>query len=414
MSTAANTAARPNLFSILRHRNFALLWLGQAISQIGDSIFSIAMMWLVLQLTGSALAMATIPILATLPRLAFQLIGGVSVDRYDRRLLMLGSDAIRGAVVLALAILIATNQIQLFHVYVLQVVFGVVGAFFYPAQSALVPNLVSREGLVAANSLTGLTFQLAQIVGPALGGALVVLPGVGIAGACFVDALSFGAGVIGLAIMRIPRADNAARNGKRSMWQDLRDGLRYLFGFRTLVLILLMAMVLNFAMAPVGVVLPILVKDNLGLGAEAFGVLMSAFGAGAVAGSLVVGVWAPTRRRGALAFGMMALIGILCVPLGMMPVFLVVLSVFIAQGWLIAMVNPLIGATMQGLITDEYRGRVSGVNILVAMGLTPVGLALGGALADVFGAGLVIVAGGVLTTVVALAGLLFREIRELQ
>jgi len=123
---SATTQPHPNLLSVLRFRNFTLLWAGQAISQLGDNLFSVALMWLVLQLTGSALALGAIPILAMLPRIAFQLVGGAWVDRYDRRLLMMASDAIRGMVMLVLALLVATGQIQLIYIYVLQVIFGIV------------------------------------------------------------------------------------------------------------------------------------------------------------------------------------------------------------------------------------------------------------------------------------------------
>ena len=143
----AQTASRPNLFAVLRIRNYALLWSGQAVSQVGDGLFYVAQIWLVLQLTGSALAMGTTLILTQIPRLAFQLIGGVSVDRYDRQKLMLLSDVIRGIVVLAFAILVATNRVQMIHVYLLSIVFGIVGAFFYPAQAALTPNLVPPDRL---------------------------------------------------------------------------------------------------------------------------------------------------------------------------------------------------------------------------------------------------------------------------
>ena len=414
MTVAANAMARPNLFSVLRIRNFALLWSAQAISQIGDALFNIAMMWLVLQLTGSALAMGTTEILTQLPRLAFQLIGGVSVDRYDRRMMMLLSDAIRAIVMLAFAILVATNQIQLLHVYILAIIFGIVSAFFYPAMSALIPNLVANEELISANSLSSLTQQGSQIIGPAIAGVLIAVPAVGIAGVSFFNAFSFAVGVLGVALMRLPAHLNGARKTNGSFVHEVKDGFRYLFGFRALVVILFIAMVLNFALAPVSIVLPIFVKNVLGLGPESFGFVMSAFGIGMVAGSIAVGIRPPTTHRGSIAFILTTVEGILFAAVGLLPVFAISSFLAFACGFVNAIVNTLLMATMQGIIADEYRGRIFGLMSMISMGLAPMALALAGGLTDVVGAAMVFIAGGVLCAAGSLYGLTFREIRELQ
>ncbi len=414
MSATAAATPRSNLFSVLRVRNFALLWGGQALSQIGDGLFYVALIWLVLQLTGSALAMGTTMILTQLPRLAFQLIGGVSVDRYDRRALMLASDVIRGIVVLIFAFLVATNQVQMIHVYVLSIVFGIVSAFFMPAQAALTPNLVTPDELIAANSLMGLTQQLSQIFGPVIAGVLISIPSIGIAGVSFLDAASFAAGALGLALMRVPAPANGASKANASFWRELRDGFRYLFGFRALVIILLLAMVLNFALAPFEVLLPLFTRTTLGYGADGFGVLVSSFGVGMVLGSLGVGAWSPRTRRGVLAFMGTTLSGILMVGLGTIPMFAAAMVLLVAGGCLIAAVNTMLNAVMQGMIADEFRGRVFSLDMMISMGLMPVALALAGGLADAVGAGTVFVAGGLLTAVVSLSGFLFPEIRALQ
>lgn len=411
---AIENRQQTNMLSILRNRNFALLWSGQGISQIGDALFNVAMMWLVLQLTGSALAMGTTVILTQLPRLAFQLIGGVSVDRYDRRMLMLWSDAIRGVVMLIFATLVATNQIQMIHIYILAIIFGIVSAFFYPAMSALIPNLVPQDDLVAANSVSSLTQQSSQILGPAIAGILIAIPTFGIAGVSYLNAVSFGAGVLGLLLMRLPDHLNDARKTNESFWHELRDGWRYVLRFRALVIILLLAMVLNFALAPIEVVLPIFVKKALGSGSEGFGMLLSAFGLGMVAGSIVIGIRAPRARRGIFVFALTTLGGFLFAAVGLVPMFALTVALTVAFGFIIAVVNTVLTATMQGMIADEYRGRVFSIDMMISMGLTPIAFALAGGLADVVGAGTVFVIGGALTAITSLAGFAFRDIRELQ
>ena len=412
--SAAEAASRPNFLSILHNRNFALLWGGQAVSQIGDGLFYVAQIWLVLQLTGSALAMGTTLILTQIPRLAFQLIGGVSVDRYDRQKLMFLSDAIRGLVVLVFAILVATKRVEMVHVYVLSIVFGIVGAFFYPAQAALVPNLVPSDRLVAANSLLGLTQQLSQVFGPVAAGILISLPSIGVAGVSYFNAASFAAGAAGLALMRLPAQTRDASGTSASFAHELRDGFRYLLGFRALVIVLLLAMILNFALAPFEVLLPVFTNAVLGYGAEALGLLTSSFGVGMVVGSLGVGAWSPKTRRGILVFVGTTMTGFLMAALGAIPVFIATVAILIMGGVLIAAVNTLLAAVMQGMIADEYRGRIFSLNMMISMGLAPIALAVAGGLADAVGPGTVFVAGGVITAVASLSGLAFPEIRAME
>ncbi len=414
MTVAPSTLARPSLFSVLRHRNFALLWSGQTISRLGDTLFYIAQMWLVLNLTGSALAMGTTAILGMLPRLVFQLVGGVSVDRYDRRRLMIMSDGVRGGVVFVFAALVATNRIEMWHVYGLAVIFGSVSAFFDPAQQALIPNLVSKEELIAANSLSTLTTQMAHVLGPALAGVLIAIPAVGIAGVSFLNAVSFAVGVIGLALMSSPEQLDGAHARNESFWGELRSGFRYLFGFRVLVIILFMAMIVNFTFGPIEVVLPIFVKNSLGQGAEGFGLLTSIFGVGMVLGSVVIGTWSPTRRRGIMTFGFITLGGALLALTGLTRVFPVAAILLAGAGGLIAIVNTMISAVMQALIADEYRGRVFSLDMMISTGLMPISYAVGGGLADAVGAASIIFIAGSLTAIAALGGLIFREVRQLQ
>ncbi|MBI5030727.1 MAG: MFS transporter [Chloroflexi bacterium] len=412
-AVASNAMARPNLLSVLRVRNFALLWSGQAISQIGDALFNVAMMWLVLQLTGSALAMGTTVILTQLPRLAFQLIGGVSVDRYDRRILMLLSDVLRGIVMLAFALLVATDQIQLIHVYILSIIFGIVSAFFYPAMSALIPNLVAQDELIAANSLSMLTQQGSQIIGPAIAGVLIAIPAIGIAGVSFFNAFSFGVGVLALLLMQLPAHLNGTRKTNGSFVHELKDGFRYLFGFRALVVIIFLAMVLNFALAPVSVILPIFVKNVLDLGSESFGFIMSAFGVGMVAGSIAVGVRPPRAHRGIIVFLLTTLQGVLFAMVGLVPIFVISCVLSLVIGFANGIVNTMLSAMLQGMIADEYRGRIFGLMSMISMGMMPISLAIAGGITDLVGSAIMFVAGGVLCAVASLYGMTFREIREL-
>src|SRR5258707_6195091 len=161
--------------SPLSVRNFRLLWIGEGISLLGDQFYLIALPWLVLQLTGSALALGTILALASIPRAVFMLVGGGFVDRYSPRSVMFASNFARLVLVGLLSALVLTNNIGLEILYVFALAFGLADAFYYPAQTAIVPQLLPQEQLQAGNSFVQGTAQLSLLLGPLLAGALIAL-----------------------------------------------------------------------------------------------------------------------------------------------------------------------------------------------------------------------------------------------
>lgn len=165
------------VFRSLAHRPFALLWSGQTVSRLGDSLYSIALAWWVLEKTGSAAAMGVVLICSTIPMLLLLLVGGVAVDRLPRVRLMLTSDLVRGALVALIAFLAFQDWLELWQLFVLSALFGVVRAFFYPAYTAIIPDLVPAEMLPSANSLRSTNLQMAQIIGPGIGAAIVAFGG---------------------------------------------------------------------------------------------------------------------------------------------------------------------------------------------------------------------------------------------
>src|SRR6185503_18559991 len=162
-------------------RNFRLLWIGEGISLLGDQFYMIALPWLVLQLTGSALALGTILALASIPRAVFMLVGGAFVDRYSPRSVMIWSNFARFVLVALLSVLVLTNNIGIEMLYVLALAFGLADAFYFPAQTAIVPQLLQQDQLRAGNTFVQGTAQLSLFLGPVLAGALIALLGQGAA-----------------------------------------------------------------------------------------------------------------------------------------------------------------------------------------------------------------------------------------
>src|SRR5260221_14442219 len=158
-------------------RNFRLLWIGESISLLGDQFYMIALPWLVLQLTGSALALGAVMALAGVPRALFMLVGGAFVDRFSPRSIMMASNFARLVLVALLSALVLTNNIRIEMLYGFALAVGLADAFFFPGQSAIVPQLLAEDQLQAGNSFVQGTAQLSLFLGPALAGGLIALLG---------------------------------------------------------------------------------------------------------------------------------------------------------------------------------------------------------------------------------------------
>lgn len=227
----------------MRNRYFRLLWMGNLVSWLGDQFYLVALPWLILQLTGSALALGTVMMAAAIPRAALMLIGGVVTDRVSGRRIMIVTAWLRTLLVAALATLLWTSSMRLWNLYVLAFLFGAADAFYAPAAQTLLPSLLKPEQLPAANSVSQSTLQIATLVGPAP--AALVVNALGSAWAFFIDAVSF-LFIIG-ALWKLPDpAVSLPRVSRPSMWTSFREGARYVAADVALRSLLTVAAMINF------------------------------------------------------------------------------------------------------------------------------------------------------------------------
>ena len=230
--SSSSLVRRVRFARALGSKPFALVWMGQTISSLGDGVTLTALAWQVLVLTGSGTAMGMVLVAQSLPRVLFLLLGGVMADRVSRRIVLLWSDAIRGVAIGAVAVLGWLNLLALWHLVVLAAIFGLASAFFYPAYQSIPPQLVPGDHLPSANALTGMSRQMASLFGPALGATLVALSDPSAAFA--IDAISFGVSALCLIGVHVPPMSQAAQEqdvaqprGARGMARDVREGLGY-------------------------------------------------------------------------------------------------------------------------------------------------------------------------------------------
>lgn len=401
-----------SLFRSLAHRRFALLWAGQTISRIGDFLYEIALAWWVLQKTGSAVAMAGVLIFSFTPMLLFLLIGGVAVDRYPRLKLMLASDLLRGVVVVLVAALAFGQRLEIWHVYIASLIFGLVDAFFQPAYTALVPEITSSEDLPSANALTNMSAQMGRIVGPALGATMIAL--VGTSGAFFFDGLSFFASAACLAPLLASSSPPArpADSQANSILRDMREGIETVLRSPVLWISISVFALSNITLAgPYSVALPFLVKDHLRADVGTLGLLYAIFPIGYVIGGAWLGRLVKIRHRGLIAYASLLIAGLMLLTFGLsVPLVALVLAALI-NGAALEIESLIWTNILQETVPSERLGRVSSIDSLGSFVLLPVGFAITGWATDQLGAASVFVIGGGLTAIFALLALCHPAIR---
>jgi MFS family permease len=389
--------------SPLRTRHFRNLWLGSTISYIGDQFYLVALPWLVLELTGSGLAVGTMLMVAAVPRAVLMLMGGAVTDRSMPRNILLVTIWTRTALVALVTLLAWLHWVQLWHLYVLSALFGIADAFAIPAGQALLPTLVEREQLTSANALFSGAIQASSLLGPAPAG--VVIGAWGIAAAFLVDSVSFLFAIVPLTLLPTGQLQGSGAKGRASMWESIAAGLSYVWNdaaMRSLVLII--AGLNLWAIGPISVGMPVLAKFRFESSA-AFGTMMSCFGAGALTGMMLAGLVGPTRRRGYLflTFVFVESAGIVAMPFCDRLWLLAILMVLIGICGGIA--NILIMAWIQGHVDHALMGRVMSVIMFAAVGLMPVSLALAGLVAERHVTALFTVSGILMMLTALVAGL---------
>jgi len=369
----------------LRVRDFRLLFGGESISVVGDHFHFVALAWLTLQLTGSGLALGTVLMVAAVPRAGFMLLGGALSDRWSPRSLMLYSNAIRAVLAGILAALVLSGHAALWQLYLLAGSFGVVDALFYPAINAILPMLVDEAALPPANALMQGSQQLATMIGPALAGLVVAALQTGPAFA--VDAVSFAVATTTILFVvggRRPTRASAASGGKSpGVFSTVQAGLSYVWGDPAIRSLILLIAAFNFAFSgPLLVGLPFLADHVLGGGSATFGILLSAFGAGAVAGALIAGSLRNVRRLGTIVLTEAIGLGAGLAFIGVAPNVPVAFVVLAAMGTGAGFINVHVISWLQGRTAQEMRGRVMSMVMLGAIGLAPISYALAGAVVD--------------------------------
>ena len=401
-----------NIFYALRHRAFTFIWGGQTISRLGDSLYQISLAWWVLEKTGSAATMGTVLILTTIPLFLFLLIGGAVVDRFSRLQVMLHTDIGRGIIITLVAILAWNNMLEIWHVYLASLFLGWLTAFFRPAYSAIIPELMPQDTLPSANSLTALGWQLTGILGPVLG-ALMVAQGSS-ATVFLLDAITFFVAALCLLPLRGLSASPNSRPNRNNILLDIREGFVAVIGIPWLWRMIIVSSLINLmGRGPINVSLPFLVQDSLQADVDSLGILYSIFAIGSVIGAVWMGQKTQIRGKGLVMYSMFTVVGLMTGAMGLPIGFPAVAIAFLILGIALAIANLSGANALQQYVPQALYGRVTSISSLGIELVLPLSFSLAGWTTDHFSASFTFIAGGILTAMIAWLGLLHPAIRSL-
>jgi MFS family permease len=407
-------SSRLRLLAPLRLRNFRFLWTGMTVSLLGDGIFLVAIAWQVYQLSNAPAALSVVGIAMTVPHVVLLLLGGVVSDRFDRRKVMVGADLLRGVAIGVLGLLSVTGALELWHVLVLTAFYGAGTAFFGPAFDAIVPDVVPPELLPEANSLDQFVRPAAwRLAGPALGGFLINAWGPG--GAFLVDAATFAVSIAAIMMMHPTASARDSGEVEGSAFSQVKEGFRFV---RSHVWLWGTFLAATFAylmfMGPTEVLLPFVIKNELGGNANDLGFVFALGGVGAILAAIVMGQRGTPRRHMTFIYVVWTLSTLAIAGYGLANFTWQVMAACFAFNALETAGIIVWATTKQRLVPARLLGRVSSLDWFISIGLLPVSFALTAPVAGLIGARATLIGAGVVGGLVTFAFLFLPGMRAIE
>jgi predicted MFS family arabinose efflux permease len=362
----------------------------------------VAQGWLIYSLTGSAVDLGLVGVARSVPILGLTTVGGVVADRAPRLLILRAAQSFNVVLSLALAIMVALDAVNVWMLVSFALLAGTSTAFEQPARQAILPDLVKREHLTNAIALHDSVWQGSALIGPALAG--VAMAAIGTAGAFFANTLGYLSVLIALLLMRnVP--EHLPRSESRGLFDDYREGLRFIRATRVVLGLLLLAAAANIFGRSYQQLLPIFAGDVLDVGPTGLGLLLSAPGAGSVLAAFGVGMSGDVRRKGLVHFLAMVLFGAVLVGFAISRSFPLSLALLLVTGLSFTIFSTMTSTMMQLSAPNHIRGRVMSFNTIVMQGFAPLGSLIVGAVGTSIGTANAVGMGAALVTVAAILSL---------
>ena len=392
---------------ILRNRTFLIMWGGQLISLLGDMLFDLALIWWVMNVTSSGMAISAVALAASLPSIILGPIVGVYVDRLDRRRLMIMSDVVNGVIMASMAVLYWQGIFSLPLIVAAAALTGVVSTAHGPAFQASIPVVVGKEHLVRVNSLIQTAGSTLGLFVPGISGLILAVAGIG--ASIMFNAVSYLIAALSLSFVSFPSPRMSSPHD--SVLRDAVQGMRFVFSHRLLLPMLIFASLINLTLAPVSIALPLLVVNKLGGGPALLGMFGSFRNAGVLLASIILSAYPNLlRKMGLIMVFCIVAIGGFTVLIGVSPNALGVLLGGAFVGFAVVVANVASQAIWQREVPDNLRGRSFAARETITSGLRPMGIAAAGPLVDWLGPQWLMGAAGVLCAISGIVGFVIPSI----
>ena len=362
--------------TVFQNRNLGLLWAGQVISQCGDSIYHIGLIWLVLELSGSEMITGFVAMSSYLPAVLLSLHVGLAADRFNRRRIMLWADIFRTGAVLVIPLLFLTGQISPMWLIIVAFSIAISAAFFNPARDAMIPDIVPASGLLRANSLIQTSWQFALLLGPAIAGGL--LHYVGNIHLFTLDSLAYLLSFCCILLIKMPVAK--ATLPKRGVINtEIRAGLNFVIKHKVLLPLVLITIADNlFIMGPAIVGTPVMIKRELCLGAESYALIQGCYAIGMLGGTALLLAYGGRFNKGRILLAGMILDGLTFIPVFWVRSIQMLAIVIIFHSVAIPMLTISRASMIQELVPVNLRGRVFAIVNMSVLGMSAISAGLTG------------------------------------
>jgi MFS family permease len=395
--------------NVLRNKNFLLLWMGNSVSVLGNRFYNIAIMWYIIETTGSSIALGLSVLCFTIPSVLVMPFVGVLADRNIKKYLLVISDMINGCIMLAIALFMFFGELPIYLLYLLMIASSLVSAFFSPAIGATIALIVGKENLAKANSFMQVTNQLSNIIGPALAGILIAVTNMWLL--FLINGISFIISAFSEMFLAIPKVD--IDHIKRKFYLQFKEGFTYVLRYKKLLhLIIVGGIIINFFLAPLNVFITVLCNQILKVGASGMGIVNAAISVGALSGSLIILLNIMKDRVKMVIFGL-SIEGIALLISGVFPESYIALLIFAyILGIGVSMASVGIGTLYQTMVPENKMGRVGSLLSTLSTFIVPFGTMFGSFIINYLSISWILNVSGILVTLAGLSLIItFRKNR---
>ncbi len=367
------------------NRDYFLLWTGQMVSQLGDKFYAIALAWWVLEKTNSPAVMGFFMVVSVLPELLFGLIAGGFIDRWNRKIIIVAADIFRGLAVIAVSLLLTMGRLEVWHVFIAVAVISLASAFFNPSVMAVIPQLVERDQIPRANSLSQMISGLANVAGPVLGAALI-----GITGywpVFLMNGLSYLVAALLASFIALP--PNSPAGNKASLLEDLKEGFKFISNSKLVFMILIIIGIVHVFFGSLAVAMPFLAKSLAGNGIRNLAYFETAMGAGMILGAVLIGQMKLKSVNSRPLLVAIITIGLCFTLLGFTKSNGIIISlpyipVILFIGMAVAVASVYWRSILQAQVPNNMAGRVFSVATIIADVSLPVSFGMFGIILNYF------------------------------